>query len=108
MFKRRLLIRLGACVLVPLLQGAAAPLGEIIGDDVYVNCEYRVAAQFPGEPKSKDITYRDGARSAPARQFYFDREIGQLSVTVVHFANGPEIDTKLLNNAADMLRRRGE
>src|SRR5882672_12663185 len=74
-------------VLAPLLQGAAPaqPLGEIVGDDVYTNCEYRVAAQFPSEPKFRDITYRDGTRTAPARQFYFDRPIGPLSVTVVHF-----------------------
>lgn len=56
-------IALVTSVLAPLLQGAAAPpkqqLGEIVGDDVYTNCEYRVAAQFPNEPK-----FRDGAGPA--------------------------------------------
>src|SRR5882757_9069601 len=67
-------VALVSSVLALLLQGAAPAkqLGEIFGDDVYVNCEYRVAAQFPNEPKFRDITYRDGARTAPARQFYFD------------------------------------
>jgi len=84
-------VALISSVLALLLQGAAAPpkqLGEIVGDDVYTNCEYRVAAQFPNEPKFRDITYRDGSRTAPARQFYFDRAIGPLSVTVVHFTDG--------------------
>jgi hypothetical protein len=55
--------------IAPFLQGAAAERPEFIGDDMYVNCQYRVAAHFPSEPKFRDITYRDGARSAPARQF---------------------------------------
>ena len=103
-------VALVTSVLAPLLQGAAPPkqLGEIFGDDVYVNCEYRVAAQFPNEPKFRDITYRDGPRTAPARQFYFERPIGPLSVTVVHFADGPDVDKQAIGNAAETLRRRGE
>ena len=100
-------IALVTSVLAPLLQGAAAPpkqqLGEIVGDDVYTNCEYRVAAQFPNEPK-----FRDGAGTAPARQFYFERPIGPLSVTVVHFSDGLDVDKQAINNAAETLRRRGE
>lgn len=102
-------VALLSCMLAPLLQGAAAaPRGEIIGDAMYVNCGYRVAAQFPSEPKIRDITYRDGARTAPARQFYVDRPEGLLSVTVVHFADGPELDPQAVNSAADTLRRRGD
>src|SRR5213079_2712090 len=81
--KRRVLLALSSCLLMPLLQGqAAAPLGEIVGDDIYVNCEYRMAAQFPKDPKIRDVTYRDAVRTAPARQFYYERPAGQLSVTV--------------------------
>jgi hypothetical protein len=103
-------VALVSSVLALLLQGAAPAqqLGEIIGDDVYVNCEYRVAAQFPNEPKFRDITYRDGTRTAQARQFYFDRDTRPLSVTVVHFADGPDVDPKLISNAADTLRKRGQ
>jgi hypothetical protein len=103
-------LALVSSLLAPLLQGAAPPkqLGEIVGDDVYVNCEYRVAAQFPGEPKFKDITYRDDARTAPARQFYVERGTLPLSVTVVYFADGPELDRQLIGNAAETLRKRGE
>ena len=83
-------IALFSSLFAPLLQGAVAPQrGEIIGDDVYVNCEYRVAAQFPSEPKIRDITYRDTVRTAPARQFYVDRPEGLLSVTVVHVPENP-------------------
>ena len=81
---------------------------EIIGDDMYVNCEYRVAAHFPTEPKFRDITYRDGALSAPARQFYVEQGKSFLSVTVVHFANGPDKDSKLVDNAVAAIGRRGE
>jgi hypothetical protein len=103
-------VALVSSVLAPLLLGAAPAnqLGEIVGDDVYTNCEYRVAAQFPNEPKFRDITYRDGTRTAPARQFYFDRAIGPLSVTVVHFADGAAVDKQAISNAAETLRRRGE
>ena len=94
--------------LAPVLQGAAPERGEIIGDDIYVNCQYRVAAHFPSEPKFRDITYRVGARSAPARQFYVERGMDLLSVTVAHFADGPEQDPQLVAGAAEALRRRGE
>ena len=96
-----------SCLLAPLVQGAEER-GQIYGDDVYVNCEYRIAAQFPGEPMIRDITYRDGARSAPARQFYVERGKDLLSVTVVHFAQGPEQDQSLVDGAVAALRGRGE
>jgi hypothetical protein len=98
------------CAAAPLLQGAApaAPLGEIIGDAIYVNCEYRMAAQFPKDPKIRDITYRDGVRTAPARQFYYDRPAGQLSVTIARITGGPGVDKQVIENAADTLRKRGQ
>jgi hypothetical protein len=97
-----------ACAMAPLLQGAAQERGEIIGDDMYVNCQYRVAAHFPSEPKFRDITYRDGARSAPARQFYVEQGMARLSVTVVNFADGPDRDTQLVDNAVAALGQRGQ
>ena len=97
-----------ACAVAPLLQGAAQAQGEIIGDDMYVNCQYRVAAHFPTEPKFRDITYRDGARSAPARQFYVETGMSMLSVTVVHFADGPDKDPQFIDNAVAALGRKGQ
>jgi hypothetical protein len=97
-----------ACAVVPLLQGAAQGSGEFIGDDMYVNCQYRVAAHFPTEPKFRDITYRDGALSAPAREFYVEQGMARLSVTVVHFADGPDKDPKLIDNAVAALGRKGQ
>ena len=97
-----------ALLLAPFLQGAAER-GEIIGDDMYVNCQYRVAAHFPADPKSRDLIYRDGARTAPARQFYFERPEGLLSVTVVRFdENGPTVDEAIIKAAAENLGRRGD
>ena len=88
--------------------GAAPERGEVYGENVYVNCEYRVVAQFPGEPMVRDLTYRVGALSAPAREFYMDRDEGLLSVTVAHFADGPDFDQSLLDGAAATFRDRGE
>ena len=92
----------------PVLQGAAPERGEIIGDDMYVNCEYRVAAHFPSEPTFRDLTYRVGNRSAPARQFYVERGMDLLSVTVAHFATGSDQDQQLIAEATETLRRRGQ
>ncbi len=97
-----------ACAVAPLLQGAAQGQAEFIGDDMYVNCQYRVAAHFPTEPKFRDITYRDGTRSAPARQFYVETAMAMLSVTVVHFADGPDKDAQLMDNAVAALGRKGQ
>jgi hypothetical protein len=102
------MIAAAALALAPFQLGAAQERGEIIGDDMYVNCQYRVAAHFPSEPRVRDITYRDGARSAPARQFYVERGMDLLSVTVVHFADGPAQDAQLIDNAAEALGRKGQ
>ena len=101
-------VALFSSVLALLSAGAAPERGEVYGDGIYVNCEYRVAAQFPGEPMIRDLTYRVGARSASAREFYIDRDQGLLSVTVAHFPDGPAIDQTLLDEAAAAFRDRGE
>ena len=94
--------------LAPVFHVAAQERGEIIGDSMYVYCQYRVAAQFPSAPMTRDITYRVGNRSAPARQFYIERGMDLLSVTVAHFADGPEQDQQLIASATEVLNRRGE
>jgi hypothetical protein len=106
--QQQICVALASCVTAVLLQGAAPVLGVPVGDDVYVNCEYRIAAQFPSEPKFRDLIYSDGSRSAPARQFYLEGDKSALSVTVAHFAGGPAIEASLLDNAAAVLRRRGQ
>lgn len=94
-------------VLAPLSQ-ASAQLGEIIGDDVYVNCEYHLAAHFPDEPMFRDITYMDGERAVPARQFFVEDDERQLSVIVAHFADGPERDWAIVERAVETLKSKGE
>ncbi|MEE8438898.1 MAG: hypothetical protein V3S07_04865 [Micropepsaceae bacterium] len=105
---KALLFAAVSCLIAPMLQGAAPELGEVVGDNVYTNCEYRLAAIFPGEPMIRDFTYRDGERNAPARQFYLTHNGGFLSVTVAHFADGPEEDQSLVDSAAAALHARGE
>ena len=101
-------ITFAACAFAPLLQGAAQERADIVGDDMYVNCQYRVAAHFPSEPKFRDITYRDGSLSAPAREFYVEQGMTRLSVMVVNFTNGPDKDPKLIDNAVTAFGQRGE
>ena len=94
-------------LLAPVLP-AAAQQGEIIGDDVYVNCEYHVAIHFPEEPLFRDIEYHDGDRVVPARQFYVENDAHRLTVTVAHFADGPERDWAIVERAVEAVQSKGE
>jgi hypothetical protein len=88
---------------------AAQERETAIAPNVYVNCQYRVAAIFPGQPIIRDITYTNGGRTVPARQFYFERGVDRYSVTVADFTNaGPAIDDEIVENAAASIRQRGE
>ena len=60
---------------------AMALAGEVAVQTVpnmYVFCQYRVAAIFPGEPMIRDFTYASGTWMVPARQFYVERGMGQI------------------------------
>ena len=55
---------------------AMALAGEVAVQTVpnmYVYCQYRVAAIFPSEPMIRDFTYTNGTWMVPARQFYVER-----------------------------------
>jgi hypothetical protein len=97
-----------SCLLMPLPNLAAQELGEIIGDDVYVNCEYHLAVHFPEEPMFRDLEYRDGERAVSARQFYTEGDGSLLGVTVAHFEGGPERDWAIVERAVETLQSRGE
>ncbi len=97
-----------SCVIAPLLQGASQLDEPTYDDNVYVNCQYRVAAIFPHPPMIKDMTYRVAARSVPARQFYTQQGADMLSVIVADFTNGPAVDENLVAAAALPLRQLGE
>src|SRR5262245_47026955 len=77
--------------------------------NVYVSCQHRVAAIFPSAPTIRDISYTNGGRTVPARQFSVDRGMDRYSVTVADFSNaGPAIDAQVVENAAIAFRQRGE
>ena len=77
--------------------------------NMYVYCQYRVAAIFPGEPMIRDIMYTNGGTTVPARQFYVERGMDRYSVTIADFTKGgPAIDDTIVENAAVALRQRGE
>jgi hypothetical protein len=97
-----------ALAAAPFVQGAAQHDEPTYGDNVYVNCQYRVAAIFPSAPKIKDFTYRNAGKSAPARQFYTQQGADLLSVTVVTYPNGPAVDENLVMAATIPLQQRGE
>ena len=97
-----------SCVIAPFLQGAGQLDEPTYDDNVYVNCQYRVAAIFPRAPAIKDITYTVAAKSVPARQFYVQQGQDLFSVIVADFTNGPAVDENLVAAAAMPLRQRGE
>ena len=100
-----------SCVVASFLPTAlAAQESNIpINPNLYVYCQYRVAATFPSEPMIRDIAYTNGGRTVPARQFYVERGMDRFSVTVADFTNGgPAIDDQIVENAVVPIRQRGE
>ena len=77
--------------------------------NMYIYCQYRVAAIFPSEPMIRDIRYTNGSWTVPARQFYVERGMDRYSVTIADFSKGgPAIDDTIVENAAIAIRQRGE
>jgi hypothetical protein len=105
-FRRR--AALLALAVTPFAQGAGQLDEPTYDDNVYVNCQYRVAAIFPAAPTVKDFTYRNAGKTAPARQFYTQQGADLLSVTVVTYPNGPAVDENLVMAATIPLQTRGE
>src|SRR3954454_12701292 len=100
---------LAACALT-LLCGAAAgypaELREPTYDDgVFVSCQYRMAAIFPGKPQFRDFTYTVAARNVPAREFYVQQGVNRYSVVVADFTSGPDVDNNIVAAAAIPLRQ---
>lgn len=88
---------------------AAQQAGIPTNPNFYVYCPYRVAATFPSEPTIRDITYTNGGRTVPARQFSVEQGMDRFSVTIADFTNGgPAIDDTIVENAAATIRQRGE
>jgi hypothetical protein len=96
-----------ACGLAAAFQAAAAERDIPYGEDVYVNCPYRFAAQFPDNPTIRDITYSVGGRNVPARQFTATKGMDTFVVTIADFTNGPAADEQIVESAAVPLRGRG-
>ena len=101
-------LALAASLFASMSPAEAQPLGVPVGDNIFVSCEYRVAAIFPSGPMVRDITYEVGGRATRAREFYTEHNGAYLSVIVAHFPDGPEEDRELMEAAAESLRRRGE
>ena len=97
-----------ASIAMPLLSAAGQLDEPTYDDNVYVNCQYRMAVIFPRPPMTKDFTYTSAGKSAPARQFYTQQGQDLFSVTVVNFANGPAVDENLMMAATIPLQQRGE
>jgi hypothetical protein len=95
---------------VASVSAMAAQQGTVLTiPNLYVFCQYRVAAIFPTEPMIRDIMYTNGDRTVPARQFYVEKGMDKYSVTIADFTKGgPAIDDTIVENAAIALRQRGE
>ena len=103
-----LAMALVTCAAAPLLQGVSQLDEPTYGDNVYVNCAWRVAAIFPAMPMVRDLTFTAGGKSAPARQFFVQNGDDLYSVIVADFADGPAVDEDLVESAAVPLRTKGE
>jgi hypothetical protein len=104
---------LAACGLT-LLCGAAAvdPAAQLreptYDDNVYVSCQFRMAAIFPGKPQIRDFTYTVARQNVPAREFYVQQGMNRYSVIVADFTRGPDVDNNIVAAAAIPLRQKGE
>jgi glyoxylase-like metal-dependent hydrolase (beta-lactamase superfamily II) len=88
---------------------AMAAQETAITQNVYVNCNSRVAAIFPGDPSVRDISYSVLGKTVPARQFFVDKGEALYSVTIADFTGvGPAIDERIVEAAMTPIRRRGE
>ena len=97
------------CIGASLAPAGLAAQDVAVAPNVYVNCQWRVAAIFPGQPTLRDISYTNGGQTVPAREFSFERGMDRYSVTVADFSGvAPEIDDRVVENAVADLRRRGE
>ena len=88
----------------------AAQQGTVLTiPNLYVFCQYRVAAIFPSEPMIRDIMYTNGNKTVPARQFYVEKGMDRYSVTIADFTkDSAAIDDAVVENAAIALRQRGQ
>ena len=105
---RAVLLSCAVASVVPI--ALAAEQGELaIAPDVFASCQYRFMAIFPSAPQARDITYTNGGRTVPARQFYVEQGENRYSVTIADFTNGgPAIDEEIIENAATAIRSQGE
>jgi hypothetical protein len=87
---------------------AAQQAGIPTNPNLYVYCQYRMAATFPSEPMIRDITYTNSGRTVPARQFTVEQGMDRFSVTVADFTNGPAIDDTIVENAVAPVRQLGK
>ena len=94
--------------MMPTVQGASQLDEPTYGDNVYVNCAWRMAAIFPRTPTVRDSTLTIARRTAPAREFYVEDGDNRFSVTVANFAGGQAVDNNLVAAATIPLTQRGE
>jgi len=75
----------------------------------FASCEFRVGANFPGEPMAQDISYISvNGVSVPAGEFSAESDSGRFVLTAVDFS-GNEIDMQQAwDHAAEVLRQKGE
>jgi glyoxylase-like metal-dependent hydrolase (beta-lactamase superfamily II) len=99
-----------SCVFASVLPAAlAAQESDPNAPNVYVSCQYRVAAIFPSAPMIRDVSYTNSGRTVPARQFYVERGADLYSVTVADFTNtAAAIDDRIVEDAVLPIRRSGE
>ena len=97
-----------SCALACTASAGAQEFTIAEAPNVFVNCQYRVAAIFPGTPMTRDIMYTIRDKTVPARQFYVEKGMDLYSVTSVDLSSAPSVDSELVEDALVPLRARGQ
>jgi hypothetical protein len=75
----------------------------------FASCEFRVGANFPGEPMAQDILHISvNGVSVPAGEFSAETDAGRFVLTAIDFS-GNEIDMEqAMDHESEALRQKGE
>jgi hypothetical protein len=100
----------GLSLLTVLVLPAAAAAQDrgLTSPPFYINREAHFAIMFPATPAVKDISYVSALGTRPAKQFSVMQGANQYMVTVVDFANGPAVDSAVVQKAVDGLKAKGK
>jgi hypothetical protein len=92
-----------------MLPGCAGAQTVPASPPFFIQREYRFAAIFPARPRAADVSYAmNGGAALAARQFTAEADSNRYRVTVIVMPQGPSVDRRLVECAAETLRGKGK